>query len=184
MDKHTKPSVVGVPRIAGLTGWADVFLALFAPWDAFNETRLVCGARCQHLRSISISFALTRLLMVARQFAWRVFEWIGRRSAIHRTRRCCNAADATPGPSRLDLAVISGPLVLVGVLFSREFGAANTPNLHCLEVEGSGRGTVPVAFSRLAGAEGNSRRSASAANSGLRMTLRKNQSTRASAPVK
>jgi hypothetical protein len=101
----TQNLLLWAPRIAGLL--VAAFLALFA-LDAFNETGSFVGA----LPAFAIHLIPSLLVLMVVAIAWR-FEWIGAIAFI-----ALAVLYAVMARGRLDwIAVISGPLVLVGVLF-------------------------------------------------------------------
>jgi hypothetical protein len=121
----TQNLLLWVPRIAGLL--VATFLALFA-LDAFNETSSFVGA----LPTFAIHLIPSLLVLMVVAIAWR-FEWIGAIAFI-----ALAVLYAVMARGRLDwIAVISGPLVLVGVLFLVSW--RQHANLHGWS-GGSGRG--------------------------------------------
>ena len=101
---RSKRFIVWVPRVAGML--LAGFLALFA-LDAFDHTSFVGAlpAFAAHLMPSVVVLALVAM-------AWR-FEWIGAAGFI-----ALALVYAVLVRGRLDwIAVISGPLTVIGVLF-------------------------------------------------------------------
>ena len=103
----TKPSAVLLlwgPRVAGLV--LSAFLALFAV-DAFTGRSVVEG-----LGAFAIHLLPSALVLAIVAIAWRV-QWVGGVAFI-----ALGVLYAAMVHGRIDwIAVISGPLVIVGVLF-------------------------------------------------------------------
>jgi hypothetical protein len=100
----TQTLLFWTPRIAGI--FVAGFLALFA-LDAFNGHSFVSA-----LPEVAIHLIPSLLVLMVVAIAWR-FEWIGAMAFVGLA-----ALYAATARGRLDwIAIVSGPLVVVGLLF-------------------------------------------------------------------
>ena len=106
------------PRLAGFA--VAVFLGLFA-LDAFNGQPILAA-----LRAFAIHLIPSALVLIVVAIAWR-FEWIGALGFI-----ALAVLYAISVHGRADwIAVISGPLLLVGLLFLLSWW--HRANLHAVK---------------------------------------------------